>query len=764
MSNIFVKLNQAFDQREIATGLKLESFQPRDEKNPGDYRASGLAGNAGGSLLGTIRTAISDAGLGKYAGFSSNIRLFGSNAKEAIRTMKLQGNLRLRTEDAAEEDDITEDTQNEEILLTEAQERAGIIAAAMAEDPAGTAKGVIAAANKAQATTDSPLLATGNYTQESYSDDNFRDSVGYSVVWNVVAARQANAIENVWPTVTLDPQQFSVDVAAQFQVFLRDVRHKSTGDETEFANRIMLIDTIIDAEILNENIIKCIPVVNTIPGKESTHHFVDNSVIQHKEVTVDGVTVTTAPLTFHTVHHLLGLSQDAIANLTNELGADAEIAPMPALEKLYLKVTNTDGAESVIMINTTTLALSSFTAKPEGNIREVQLAFKLNNFALDGTTVDITGAPAEALKIFRDRPEYGRHRINISTMVYGDGNLETSRFTLTPGVVGVGNVLVRQGRNNVIEEKDVAIAKEIADSIKSVELLGFDLDARRMNRNRLQRGPMTMVTGENEKYFVKVGSPFSTIFPAIESASLVDLIAPMTATRIHTDYRAITKLFEYAEILQAETVVKGRGIKKSNLRAIGRYLINPYYKHIRLSIADIMDSQRSKDKIEDAQHVVLNTLTMALLSGLRDSRYNIALEVQTGSAETKPTIAILTNPIVEGFLFRNGDPRILGALPYPVLVGSHPADLLGKYGDDEHEMFIVPTLPGTQFNPLNFGHHLWKPELVSTLQVTRDGATSREFVVQPYNDHHMICPFMIRITIVDLDEAINTKTTRAVVI
>lgn len=717
-------------------GIKMESFGTENDQTSG-------------TILAHVKQTLRDGGLASLVGRTSRVHKPGDHLRP------------IRMEDAAEGESATEGTQNEEIILTDAQEKAGVHAAAMADNPAEWAKKAIEATNEAQAinNTEDGVEFSDRVVMEAYDDSNFKDAVGYSVVWNIVAARQSNAVENIWPTLTLEPQRSHIEAIVQFQVFHQEVRHKSSGDKVDFG-RILMLETIVNGELLDDNIIKCVPVYEETV---SDQHFIDPTVIAHREVTVDGETVTTGPLLVGVEHGLLGLSQAAIGGLTGELNSASQLAPMPRMENLYVRITNKDGKASVIRIDATVLSRGSFVGNQEGNIRDTSLNMNAPGLGLDAKTVDVTGAPAEALAFLRT-PAFQNHRLEYQMKVYGDCNLETGNTEIQPASGRISSVKIRQAFGHFSAEKDTAVAKELTDAIAKIELIAFDIDASRTNIDRRQRGPLTNVTAEFEKYYVRLGSPISTIFPATEAQSNVDLIAPMTATRIKNDFYGIKALFRYSEVLSGLAISNDATLPRAPIKAIGRHIMTPYYKHYVISAVDILDSNRSKNKLEDLQHAILNYMRDAIIRGMRDSKLELALQVQTGSADSKHTLAMITNQILGKYLFQLGDTRILGALPYPVVADTHASELLGTYGSDEHELFIVPTLPGTQANPLSFGHHLWKPELASTLQVTRDNSTNREIVVQPCNEWHMFCPWILRFTIKDLTHAMTAKTPLAVLI
>ena len=732
------------------------------------------------------------AGTGPYAG--SNMKMeavggvndeFSASAESQIRELLIgcnvgglfskptqpiyPGQARPKMEDAQEAEGQSNTPPEIEETLTEAQKKSGLLTAAMNDNPAEWAKKCQEATNdaaKANQTGDG-YESEGNErvtAMEAYDDSNFRDAIGYSITWNVVAARQSNGLENMLSTLTLDPDQGCVDIEATYQVFHQEPHHKSSGEVQDF-KRVMLIETIVDGSLLDEKLTNCIPVVLSDGSKDdSRDKFVDDKIIKHTEYFLEnGESVMTAPIKANIEVGLIGLSQLAIANINGDLNNAAQLAPMPRLEDLYFLVTNKNGKQSAIRIKAKNLDRASFTNTPESNIRDIQLHMKVAQLKLDAKTEDTSGNLAEALDFLRDNVDYKQHVVHFGGLVTGSGNLELGNLGVYMSPPQITDVQVRSSTGHTYKEQDADIRKAITDNIKSIEFLGWYADAKRTNIDKMQRGPMVNITSTKERYYVQLGSPISTIFPATEAKSTVDVMGPMTATRIKNDYRGIKRLFEFAELLSTVEMGREVGAPRPELKAIGKWVISPYYKHINLSVLDIMDSERSIQKLEDLQHSILNVIRDELIRGFRDSRYQLALQIQTGNNEAKPTISMLTNQVLGKYLFQLGDTRLLGSLPYPVLADTHASKLLGEYGSDEHELLIVPTIPGSQMNPLHFGHHMWKPELASTLQITRHNeSTSREITVQPCNEWHMLCPWMLRFTITDLAAAITGKTARAI--
>ncbi len=84
----------------------------------------------------------------------------------------------------------------------------------------------------------------------------------------------------------------------------------------------------------------------------------------------------------------------------------------------------------------------------------------------------------------------------------------------------------------------------------------------------------------------------------------------MTATRIKNDFYGIKALFRYAEVLSGLAISNDATLPRAPIKAIGRHIMTPYYKHYVISAVDILDSNRSKNKLEDLQHAILNYIVM----------------------------------------------------------------------------------------------------------------------------------------------------------
>lgn len=699
------------------------------------------------------------AGISKDAGsIKSTIAQMALNANVALNRLGY-GNTTLGMEGFEDFKGDNVDNEGDENKLTAAQLQAGAIAAAAMEDPAAYAAAALKVSHGDADTAIGDNVDSGSYDSdtaavalEAYDASAIRKFEAYSIVYNVVSARQSALPELFYETVVLPPDQAGIKIYTQVQVYFQDARHQHTG-KIEGFNRIHLIQAVSDHTILNNDITRVVPVYQAGVNDDS---FVDPAVIAPRSVTVDGINVDTLPLRPGVEFGLLGLSQAAIAGFTGNLDSSDQLANGAKIESIYVKVTNSSNVASIVKFPLSLLGRTSFLPPPEGYDRDTLLNFINNQLPLSGNTKDITGAPAAALAHLRTGG-LEKHEVHFKMHVAGTLNLETGIGTVNHSTGTMAEVLVSSLDGIYEAERDAATITQVKSGIKTIELLCFELDTHRTNLNRRQRGPLTGTWEYFERYVVRLGAPISAIAPTTDTRTTSDFIAPLTATRIRNDNNAITHLFSTAEALSALKITYDNTLPRAEIKALGRRVITPFYDHVKVSMQDLVSSYRSKNVTEDFRYALGNVVREVVFRGLRDSQYETALEIQSGSNNVKPVFAVGTNRVLAKHLWVQGDNRWLGDFPYEARIESHADRRFGEFGTDVHEMFIAPVLPGTKFNPLSYGQFIWIPELATTLQVTRNGAVNTEVMVQPRTEHINLCPWLVRVTVTDLAEAFTTR-------
>ena len=199
-------------------------------------------------------------------------------------------------------------------------------------------------------------------------------------------------------------------------------------------------------------------------------------------------------------------------------------------------------------------------------------------------------------------------------------------------------------------------------------------------------------------------------------------------------------------------------LPRPDIKALGRWVMNPFADHIRVNMLDLISTTRSKNVATDFKFATGNLLREVIFRGIRKSLYETSLRLQTGVDGAKPLIAIGTNPVLAKHLNVKSTAGWLGEdFPYDVKIESHEDRRLGGLEDNVHELFIGLVLPGTQWSPHQNGHFLYIPELVTTLKTQRNGSNSRELIVMSRCEHIQLCPWLVRVTLTGVSEAFTTR-------
>ncbi len=647
-------------------------------------------------------------------------------------------------------------------ILTESQLQAGAIVAAALENPEKYA--AYATKVNIDGAGDSDPLASGAFTsdviadqaiaQEAYDAASLHEFGAYSMVYNVYAARQSPLQELFYPTLTLTPDQNGVQIFTRYQVYFHNFRHKNDGS-VEGTERIPLYQAVNDPTILFNEITRVYPVYEDTDAAVKANFAVG---IDPTSVTLEGHSFETAPLAIGKEIGLIGLSQASVAGFTGEMGSEDQIANGARIQDIYVEIKNKAGVKSIVKFNLRNLGRTAYLGALEGMDMDVMLNFINKQLPLTGETRDVTGQLAPALAFLRD-PQFEDHILHFAMNVTSNLNLETGLVTVNPAWGSLQKYAMRVNSNNIaVREVDEALVTTMKSNIESINLVGWYPDMNRTNFNLRQRGPLCGTMERHERYVVRLNSPVSAIAPVTETRTTSDFVAPITAVRIRNDNNAITHMFANHEALMAHVTSYDNTLPRPDIKALGRWVMNPFADHIKVNMLDLISTTRSKNVNEDFRYAFGNLFREAVFRGLRKSLYETSLRLQTGVDGAKPTIIVGTNPVFAKHMNVKETAGWLGDnFPYDVVIESHEDRRLGGLEDNVHEVFIGLSIPGSQWSPHNNGHFLYIPELVTTITTQRNGSNSRELIVMSRCEHISLCPWSIRITLTGVSESFTTK-------
>lgn len=577
---------------------------------------------------------------------------------------------------------------------------------------------------------------------ESFDEREIREFLPYSIAFNVLASRQDDFNETLFPTIVVTPDQAGLDVSLNRPLVFQEVRHAISGQPANF-NKRNLTDAAVDHTILGDETTRLIPV--RLPDGSNKNYFVDPAVVGGTNLLLSGVSIPTAPLAVGNEVDLLGISQfPALIGagiIDNTDSVDGRIN----VENLYLQV---DAGEFGIKFPTKFLPRNNFVKSQEGNGREMNLVFKTQDLVLNAATLAVDGSvPTNAaLALIRT----GGYTVRLAVSITGDANVEFGNISVNTGPVKVASIQTADGDEVALDKGD---GLTIATAVAAMKIVGYDLHVNRTNLNRRTRGHLLDTTWEVQRFPISLGSPLSIPAPASSTKDAADLKTLINAARTRNSSNGITTVFNVAEMLAAHA--NGPQLPEGvipNISGMGRFLVRPFWEHRELDVLKAINNLKSLDRMADIRGVFNTFISDIFYRMYRDSRIQPAIDAVDGTSGVKPTLFIGTDQVIEEFIMTTGDTRTFG----PGFDKFEIKSTVDKRMRNKIILtFIRPNVSGP--DPLSFGNHAWIPELTSAIMVNRNGATIKEAMVQPRTLHINHLPILAVIDVKNLTAAMAQK-------
>lgn len=635
-------------------------------------------------------------------------------------------------------------------------------AAAIAAAAAGDVVAYSAEANKSTAdlkVTDGIALIAGvngqyDYvdavvSKEAFSEQELKANLPLSVAYNFLASRQNEFGEAFFPTQALTPDQAALLLKVRKYNVFEQVRHSTDGKVTDFKWR-NLVEAARDYTILANEATLIIPVFSgtVADGTWANNggnyaYFMEDAYISGGSVkVVDGYSVNTRPLRISTELDLIGISQHPglIGQADHSDAIDAKVT----LQNVYVAANNGTDPIEVFKFKTAGLPRSEFNKTAEGNYREIGLQFASNSLWLDTDTKTIAGAASTLLNSVS-----GGEKVQLNVEMGGRLNTETGRTNVYASSVG----------KRTLDATGVEIVDAAVDAI-TFTVVGYDLEARRSNANRRSQGLLASPTEEEERYVVPLGSPITSTSPVGTNRDAADLQTLVNITRVRNSNNAVTTMLNYADTLAAYVQNAANGVAV-NVQGLGRHLVTPTYISMSaantvptanampaLDLPATINSLTSNERFADVSSALVNAIRDVASRLVRDSGYLQALDIVSGGQDMEYEVVIGTDQYISRFLMTSGDTRTLGQGMDSVVVTTPDMRMDNK---------IVVSLRRKNvqgFDPLSFGSMAYIPELASSIQTARNGATYKEATVQPRTLHIPVLPVFGLIEVVGLSDVL----------
>ncbi len=580
---------------------------------------------------------------------------------------------------------------------------------------------------------------TAQVSNEAYDEAELHKYLAQSIAFNTFAARQDSFGEGFFPTVVISADMGGSDLSVSRQRVFNEVRHAITGKPTDFGFQ-NLFSAAIDPTILADESTRLVPYWDSTAPNDN---LLSANQFGSHVVTIAGVDVPTKPYKFGKSIDLIGISGYAPLVGAGVLDQTDAVAGRATLSTVYLSGGNN---RPVVGFNTNGLHRASFVGSTEGRDREMTLMFKFNDIILTSATKAIDGStPAQwaAAGITAGMKVYAAAVISgtLDTQ-FGTVSLNASSLTVTKIVDSTGaNVSLTAGAGASIKA-----------AVEAFPLVGYDLLAFRTNSNRRTAGKRLDVETIRERYTVLVGPPITVQRPATVDGEAAELEALVNAVRLRNSNNAVTALLNQAAILKA--TVTGPTGQSPEIAGLGRLLVNPFYEELTLDLQQSLSSIKAHERAEDVSATFIQCLRDVLYRMYQYSGIQAALDAQNPTGNESPVPLIGTDQTIVRHLMVHGDTRTFGTqFPEARVVVSQDERI-------RHRIFVTFTRSKNldQMDALRFGTHLWIPELVSRMPVSRNGATNLEAMVQSRNLHVSHLPVLAVIKVINLPTALVDKT------
>ena len=627
------------------------------------------------------------------------------------------------------EQHIRDTTANPLFKFTKAQVLAAESAALLAADP----RSVLARKLSRPDTKGLIDVAVGDAVEtrllsaEAYDERVNNSAILYSMQYNAQAALQEEATETWWPTITVpnDNAAFTIEVK---RWFVYDAIERQANGEVADWKRINIIRAARNPDLLNTNDTTGYPVFRTSSADQFWDKLVAGNVVTQTIKPDRNRTLVTAPLRPGITRDILGLSQtDEMLN-AGPMNQTDSLDTKFTLRTIYVEFT--DPADPTVKetfkFNTSVIPSSEYTYVLQGGYREMQLNFRTSDLMLDknskthdnATPVLLAGLATTEL-MFR-----------METRASGNIDIQDGKEVLDPSASGVKPVSCW---NNTKQELplNAAPAAAIAAILATGKIIGYDLTYYLANSNRRLFGQLMDSRSERQMYYIPLRSPVSIQHPAHVDPSVdaIDIQALLTHTRFRLVNEGIRKIHEtYGALTQFASANDG-SIDPPNVLGVGRFYVKPVRKYLPLDVTATVMNLTSEDARANIQAVIVNHIRQMGIEMFIESEYGPANSAMHGGVAPMPELIVLCSPDIEQYITVPGELRTMGGSPIPIRVVSHIDQTLsgriymtfGQFGANRN----------TEVVPLNSGNLFWSSELVLSGTINRQGATSRETMVQP---------------------------------
>lgn len=584
---------------------------------------------------------------------------------------------------------------------------------------------------------------------EAFDGQLTKNTLSYSIAFNILASRQDEFGESFYPTLTLDPTNAGFEVEVSYAYLIKEFQHKLNGSAITKSTypKVPLLKNLFNSEYMEGDANKLVPVYRT----ENASLLLAEGVRDDKTT---GDAIQTAPIKAGVTASIIGLSmsdklldKNAVLDMTDAVDRGA------VLTKIVLKL----GAD-MFKFDVTREASRLFVDKQVGgadaHVKETIMNFKSESIILDtAAPKKINGAVST---IFAGLPESYKIKFNVS--LTGELALDTGNISVAATKVEINSIMTSSGVVLASDSAEYIAVKTALGTINAQSFLAYDVDAFLTNSNTRMKGMRLTYESQVKKWSCPLKMGVTLQVPVVNAMGTnndVDKIAQhISAVHIKISYDAVKTLVSYANELKLVTSAEfDTGVVFSDTPTFE--IITPTYVEEEFEAAKYVDSLRSSQNVEDLQAALGNKIKTMVLAAYISSNYNIVHQSKYG-ADKRPGVLIGTDPTIASWLSQ-GNGIDLGKDFTDVKIVSTPNPAMkGKitivFDPDSSKQ-------AEAFEEMKFGYCLWSPTILVDLQKTlAGGAVAREIHNIPRYKHINLMPVMMQLNVVNLNTAFAKHT------
>lgn len=646
--------------------------------------------------------------------------------------------------------------------LTQAQKDSAKMAAVIASNPVGymraskTSVDMVPSTESFSVSMSVPgndtAFADRAFSLEAYSDQDNKNALLYSIVYNLNAARQDEFGETLFPTIAVSPDQVGLDINTRVMSVFEPIARKTSGAITEFRKK-NIVRALANSNILKNDLTLATPIYR---NSVNTDKFVDSALLVPQNIVIKNEAVKTSALATGVDIDLLGLSQTDTLLANGAMNETDALDPAVRLTSLVLKV-GTGQNTDVIVVKTDGLPGAEFNNAIQGNYRLQQMNFQSTSIILNAATKHADGSALAALASIVSND----YVVRLNVGVTGSVNVETGALIVNPIRLSIHSVRNTSGQ---LVDLTTGAGAALVTLMNAASIVGYNLSAYRSNANLREQGQKVDVTFFTQRYNVPLRSPISAVRPisSNDQADAPYIQSLVATTQLRLANQAVTAL------LAADGMISSYADLRQNLGTeddvsdevetlgIGRFFVKPAYSSESVDAIDVVDSINSSSRAEDFRQAILNKVRDMATKLYRDSELKAGAQVLAGGPAKPPVVIIATDFEIANWLIQTGDVRTLGGVFDCKIVSSIDLRMKGKifvtFGIFDEDRNSAP-------HPLNFGNMAWAPELNLVVPAaTRGGAISKESIVQPRFTFFVNLPVLGRIDLTGISSVLNKVT------